>query len=147
MIMMFIKGRWSSDSRPECLCMYVCLCRERTEGGLLVYMPLSQCEHQRMSAKLPTETGMRWMRWAMCVCMQLCLCQEPSGMPHIVCAEGKKSPVSICLLLALNHTDVHLCTKKKSAGKSRNMQKNKQSALCIFLYERCESKRSKRRNE
>lgn len=113
MIMMFIEGRWSSDSRRECLCMYFCLCRERTEGGLLVYMymPLSQCEHQRMSAKLPTETGMRWMRWAMCVCMQLCLCQEPSGMPHIVCTEGKKSPVSICLLLALNHTDVHLCTK------------------------------------
>lgn len=70
----FIPGRWGGVCVLP-VCVHVCVCRKGTEGGLLVYMymPLSQCERQRMSRKPPTETGMRWMRWATCVRMQLCL--------------------------------------------------------------------------
>lgn len=87
--------------RDKSVCVGVC--RKGIEGGLLVYMymPLSQCDRQRMSRKPPTETALRWMRRLTCVCMQLCLCGDFVNIPAEHCAY-------VCVCVYVSSKDIEL---------------------------------------
>lgn len=114
------------------MCVYVCVCCKRTEGGLLVYMymPLSQCERQRMSRKLPTETGMRWMRWVTCVCMLLCLCGQFVKSQWCVCvcphACGGKTFTSVC--------PPAVCIKTRMADTQTQWTHAHAHTYCIYAH-------------